>query len=34
VLEFREEPDNQYRWNPDFWGSWERDPPATGSQKK
>lgn len=23
ILEHRDEPDHQYRWNPDFVGSWE-----------
>jgi hypothetical protein len=23
ILEKRDEPDDQYRWNPDFRGSWE-----------
>ena len=25
ILEKRDEPDYQYRWNPDFKGSWERN---------
>jgi hypothetical protein len=34
VLQKREEPDDQYRWNPDFRGSWETDRsdyPSAGS---
>jgi hypothetical protein len=34
VLEFREEPDNQYRWNPDFRGSWERDSVTSGRYER
>ena len=29
VLQYREEPDHQYRWNPDFRGSWESGRPAS-----
>jgi len=28
VLESRDEPDNQYRWNPAFRGSWEESSPG------
>ncbi len=31
VLDHRAEPDDQYRWNPDFRGSWEKERPVPPS---